>query len=96
MLAELARLPNRREALQRLTGYALDRATRANGIRLGRSQTARDVVGLLPAGWRHIASLSLVVRTEEVVRFGGAPLPDAVFADCLTAVRPLFADHGET
>lgn len=96
LLAELARLPDRREALRRLTGYALERATRANGIRLGRSQTARDIVRFLPAGWRHIASLSLVVRTEEVVRFGGEPLSDAVFADCLATMRPLFADHGAT
>ena len=76
--------------------YALERATRQNGVRLGRSQTARDVVRFLPAGWRHMPSLGLVIRTEEAVRFGGGPLPDAVFADCLAAIRPLFADHGET
>jgi hypothetical protein len=35
-----------------------------------------------------------VVRTEEAVRFGGAPLADAAFADCLAAIRPLFTEHG--
>lgn len=94
LLAELAALSDRRQALQRLTEYTLDRATRANGIRLGRSQTARDVLAFLSPGWRHIGALNLIVRTEEAVRFGGAPLADGVFADCLAAVRPLFAEHG--
>jgi hypothetical protein len=93
LLAELAGLPDRREALRRLTEHALDRATRQNGIRLGRSQTARDVLRFLPAGWRHRAALGLVIRTEEVVRFGGEPLAESTFAECLAAMRPLFADH---
>lgn len=94
LLAEVAALSDRRQALQRLTELALDRASRANGIRLGRSQTARDVLAFLSPGWRHIAGLKLIVRTEEAVRFGGAPLAEAVFADCLAAIRPLFAEHG--
>ena len=94
LLAELGTIVDRRLALQRLTEHALARATHANGLRLIRSQTARDVVRFLPANWRHVDALDLVVRTEEAVRFGGGPLPDALFADCLAAVRPLFLDHG--
>ena len=85
LLAELGTIADRRLALQRLTEHALARATHANGLRLIRSQTARDVVRFLPAAWRHVDALDLVVRTEEAVRFGGGPLPDALFADCLAA-----------
>ena len=94
LLAGIAGLPDRRLALQQLTEHSLDRATRANGLRLGRSQTARDVLAHLSPAWRHLGALRLIVDTEEAVRFGGAPLGDALFADCLAAIRPLFAEHG--
>ena len=93
LLAGIAALPDRRLALQQLTEHSLDRATRANGLRLGRSQTARDVLAYLSPAWRHLGALRLIVDTEEAVRFGGAPLGDAIFADCLAAIRPLFAEH---
>src|SRR5205807_10347531 len=82
-LDEIAGLPDRRAALQRLTEHALELASRLNGLRLRPSQTARDVLTLLLPGWRHRAALNLIVRTEEAVHFGGAPLADGVFADCL-------------
>jgi hypothetical protein len=94
LLAGIAALADRRLALQQLTEHSLDRATRANGLRLGRSQTARDVLAYLSPAWRHLGALRLIVDTEEAVRFGGAPLGDAMFADCLVAIRPLFAEHG--
>jgi hypothetical protein len=94
LLARIAALADRRLALQELTEHSLDRATRANGLRLGRSQTARDVLAYLSPAWRHHGALRLIVDTEEAVRFGGAPLGDANFADCLAAIRPLFAEHG--
>ena len=94
LLAGIAALPDRRLALQQLTEHSLDRATRANGLRLGRSQTARDVLAHLSPAWRHLGALRLIIDTEEAVRFGGAPLGDAIFADCLAAIRPLFAEHG--
>ena len=70
---------------------ALERAAEANGLRLGRAQTARDVLRVLPRGWPHLDALRRLVREAEIVRFGGRDLAEEHWRACLESARPLFA-----
>ena len=91
LFARLAAMPDRRRALILLAARALERAAEANGLRLGRSQTARDVLGVLPRRWPHGEALRRLVAEAEIVHFGGRDLAEARWRDCLAAARPLFA-----
>jgi hypothetical protein len=90
-LAGLAAMPDRRLALILLVARALDQAAAANGLRLGRSQTARDVLRVLPRRWPHLDALRRLVAEAEIVRFGGRELPEERWRACLEQARPLFA-----
>lgn len=92
-LDRLAGMADRRAALILLVGRALDSAAKANGLRLARAQTARDVLGLLPRRWPHFEALRALVREAEFVHFGGRDLPEARWRDCLEAARPLLAEE---
>lgn len=91
-LEAIAGLADRRRALQVLMERALERAARANGRRLARSQTAREVLRGLPASWPQLPALQRIVRQAEVVRFGGRQLSEEAFRSCVEAARPIFAD----
>lgn len=91
ILEHLAGMADRRRALILLTGLALDRAARMNGLTLARAQTARDVLRILPRGWHHLGAIRQLVREAEVVHFGGRDLGEETWQACLTAARPLFA-----
>ena len=90
-LGSLAGMRDRRLALILLVARALERAAEANGLRLGQSQTARDVLRVLPRGWPHLDALRRLVSEAEIVRFGGRDLGEERWRACLDAARPLFA-----
>ena len=89
-LASLAAMPDRRRALILLVARALERGAEANGLRLGRAQTARDVLRALPGRWPHLAALRQLVAEAEIVHFGGRDLPEGRWQTCLDRARPLF------
>ena len=66
-LATLAAMPDRRTAMILLVGQALERAAQVNGLRLGRAQTARDVLRTLPRRWPHLDALARLVSEAELV-----------------------------
>ena len=77
-------------ALILLVSRALERAADQNQVRLGRAQTARDVVRVLPRGWPHLGALRGLVREAEIVHFGGRDISDEKWEECLAAAQPIF------
>lgn len=89
-LAYFLGIADRREALIKMTGQALERAAAANGVRLARAHTARDVLGVLPGTWRHMQNIRQLVRHAEIVHFGGRDLAEETWRACVELARPVF------
>lgn len=89
-LDRLRGMADRPAALHLLIQGALERAGQLTGTRVLRSQTARDVMRRLPGDWPHCDALRRIVAVEEVVQFGGRPLSEPVFEECLALAEPLF------
>ena len=83
-------MADRKAALILLLKRALELAVEINGMALGRSQTAREVLRKLPSTWTHYPALSRIVGFEERVQFGGHELPEPVFQESLSLAEPLF------
>ena len=94
LLDHLAAMPDRRRALIMLTGHALTRAAKDNGLTLARAQTARDVLRILPRQWHHMDAMRRLVREAEIVHFGGRDVSEQTWSDCLAAARPIFGTAG--
>ncbi len=90
-LDRLKAMSDRREALILLVSRALELAAETNKIRLGRAQTARDVLRVLPKSWTHLAVMRRLVREAEIVHFGGRDVSEERWDDCLAAAKPIFA-----
>ena len=89
-LASLLAMKDRRQALILLVSRALERAADTNNVRLGRAQTARDVVRLLPRNWTHFGTIRGLVREAEIVHFGGRDLSEEKWEECFAAAKPIF------
>jgi len=89
-LNELRNMSDREAALILLLKRALERALEINGMALGRSQTAREILRKLPKTWDHYSALSRLVVFEERVQFGGHDLPEPVFQESLVLAEPIF------
>ena len=89
LIARLKAMKDREAALIELVQAILPVAARANGLRLTRSETARELLRRLPKTWPHLSDLRRIVMTEELVQFGGRPLEEASFLDCLTRAQPI-------
>ena len=89
LLDRLRAMEDRREALVLLIENLLPAAARQNDIRLGRSETAREIIRRLPHGWALLPELKRIVMTEELVQFGGRELPERTFEDCLRRAGPI-------
>jgi hypothetical protein len=92
-LNELRKMSDRKAALILLLKRALERAVEINGMALGRSQTAREILRKLPRSWDHYPALSRLVGFEERVQFGGHDLPEPVFQESLSLAEPLFVQE---
>lgn len=89
-LASLRAMADKRMALILLVSRALERAADQNDVRLGRAQTARDVIRVLPKAWPHLSALRGLVREAEVVHFGGREVSDDTWEQCFAAAEPIF------
>ena len=89
LLEQINAMPDRRAALILLLQHSLRRAATDNDLRLGRSETARDILRRLPAQWTHFAALRKLVMAEELVQFGGRALAEATFEECLRTATPI-------
>lgn len=91
LLARLRAAHDREAALVELVRALLPVAADQNGLRIGRSETARELLRRLPTGWPHIADLRRIVMAEELVQFGGRALDAQRFEDCLDRAAPILA-----
>ena len=89
-LVSLRDMADRRQALILLVSRALERSADANKVRLGRAQTARDVLRILPRNWTHLQALRDLVREAEVVHFGGRDLSEERWQECYASAEPIF------
>jgi len=89
-LAAIAAIADRQRALHILLERSLERATAATGQRIGRSQTARDVIRTLPSGWPSLPALGTIAAHAEVIQFGGRALTEEAFRSCVEAARQIF------
>lgn len=89
LLAQISAMPDRRAALILLLQHSLRQAAKAHDLRLGRSETARDILRRLPTQWVHAAALRRLVMAEELVQFGGRALAEATFEECLRTAAPI-------
>ena len=90
LLARLAAMADKREALILLVSEALERAALATNVRLARAQTARDVLRALPRDWPHLETLRRLVREVEIAHFGGRDVSPEKWEACMAAAVPLF------
>lgn len=95
LIKRLRAMTDRRAALVELLRATLRAAADQNDMRLGRSETARELLRRLPRGWPHLSALRSIVMAEELVQFGGRPLADATFETCLAQARPILATSSE-
>lgn len=95
LIERLRAMKDREQALVALIEAALATAANQNRLRLGRSETARELLRRLPGSWPHITGLRRLVMTEELVQFGGRPLAETTFEDCLRRALPILR-AGET
>ncbi|QDL91054.1 DUF4129 domain-containing protein [Paroceanicella profunda] len=86
-LSDILALDDRREALSRLFALVLAHAAAAEGRRVGRGETARDVLRALPAERAATRDLAELLRTQESVRFGGRDVPPGVLEACAERAR---------
>lgn len=89
LFTRLRAMPDREEALMLLIGHTLEAAGRQHALRLRRSETAREFLNRLPAQWQSMTDLRRITMTEELVQFGGRPLPEKTFEDCLRRAYPI-------
>lgn len=89
LIERLRGMDDTETALVMLVGALLPVAADQNGLRIRRSETARELLRRLPAQWTHLASLRRIVMTEELVQFGGRPLTRRAFEDCLDRARQI-------
>ncbi len=82
-LALIRSMPDREAALVMLLERSLDSAAHQNGLGIRRSETARETLRRLPGTWPRLSDLRRLIMVEELVQFGGRPLADDSFEDCL-------------
>ena len=89
LLGRIRAMADREAAIVLLLQAALQEAAQANGLRLSRSETAREFLRRLPPGWAHGSSLRRLVMAEELVQFGGRALAEDTFEQCLHDAAPI-------
>lgn len=88
-LAGIEAMEDKQQALHLLSGRLIANASEKSGIRPGRSWTARESLRALPRTLVHLTDLRHINRQAELAWFGGRPVNDSVFDDCLTRARTM-------
>lgn len=71
LLARLAEMPDRREAMVQLLRHCLLRASDDSDTRFARADTEREAFARLPGTWHHHVALKQLLRDTELVHYGG-------------------------
>lgn len=83
LLARIAGMGNRTEALILLLRHSLLVAARATDIRFARSDTERSAMDRLPKSWRHHKALQGLLRKTELAHYGGRDVTEDDFRNAL-------------
>ncbi|MEM6464508.1 MAG: hypothetical protein AAF724_21615 [Pseudomonadota bacterium] len=94
LLARLAAIKDRREALTRLLRYSLLSAGERCETRFARSDTEREAFARLPAGFRHHDALKTMLRDAELAHYGGRDVSEETFSRNLQLGRILLDPRG--
>lgn len=92
-VGEIGKISDRRTALMLLAQQALSKAAEANGLRIARSWTVRDVLRRLPADWPHLAALHRIASANEITHFGGRAVSEEAFQSLLGLARSIFVER---
>ena len=91
-VGEIGKISDRRAALMLLAQRALGKAAEANGLRIARSWTVRDVLRHLPTDWPHLAAMHRIASAYEITHFGGRAVSEEAFQSLLGLARSIFAE----
>lgn len=83
LLAHLAALPDRREAMVQLLRHCLLQASDESDTRFARADTEREAFARLPQSWRYHDALHQLLRDAELVHYGGRDVTEEVFQRAL-------------
>lgn len=89
LLAELRAMPDREAALHLLISVLLEAAGAQTELQVRRAETTREFIRRLPSSWPRLSDLRRIAMTEEIVKFGGRPLEEKTFEDCLRRALPI-------
>ncbi|WP_157944536.1 DUF4129 domain-containing protein [Mangrovicella endophytica] len=89
LLARLRAEPDPRVGVRILLKRFLALAARENDIVLRRSLTTRELMRLLPGGWRHRSDLEQLASRVELTVFGGREMSRQAYQECLDLAAPL-------
>ena len=93
LLARLRHAADPEAAIVELIEALLPAAAQQNDMRVGRSETARDLLRRLPRSWPHLRDLRMIVMAEELVQFGGRPLARDTWDDCLARAGRILGEQ---
>lgn len=96
LLARIARMTDRTEALVYLLRYSLLAGARATNIRFARSDTERSAMARLPQSWKHHEALSALLIDAELAHYGGRSVSDDEFTRAMEIGKTILggAQHG--
>ncbi len=79
VLAQIAAMADRREAMVQLLRYSLQYAASKTDVRFARSDTEREALRRLPKSWARLNALRALLRETELAHYGGRPVSEDSF-----------------
>ncbi len=96
LMSQLRAMADRRDAMVLLLRHCLLRAATDTDVGFARSDTEREALGRIPERWRLYTELRDILFATELVHYGGRPMGDAEFGQCLdqgAQILRIGADH---
>lgn len=93
-LAQIAAMPDRREALVQLLRQCLLQSAKRTGTRVLRSDTERTVFVRLPKKMEHRDELKHLLMQTELIHYGGHVPAESDFSNLLRKAQPLLSSGG--
>ncbi len=94
LLARIAGMKDRTEAMVYLLRHSLLAAARATEIRFARSDTERSAMARLPKSWRHHGVLRGLLQETELAHYGGRPVSEEDFKRAMQAGETILLRGG--
>lgn len=89
LLADIAAMQDKGQALVRLLRHCLLRAATETDTRFARADTERSAFRRLPTSWRQASALSGVLTQTELAHYGGRAVDPSAFDNAIAAGRAI-------